>query len=120
MTARFDGDALYAAATTSADVLLYRMPDGGVFAVGDGAASGDVTFWSRSWRQLNPLTGGRAPDEFKGFTHPTATGWTAQPGFKNAPTAVPEWMGVIVTHAVTKRHDAISGAKPPKIGTPML
>jgi hypothetical protein len=109
ITATFDGDVLYSAATTSADVLLYGLPAGGVFAVGDRSATSRVTFWSRAWRRFNALSGGSAPSSFMGFTHPATSGWTAEPGFRHAPAIVPEWMGVIVTSTVTKRRHVLSG-----------
>jgi len=111
ITASFDGDALYDRATTAADVLLYRLPAGGTFAVGDGSATGPVTFWSPSWGLLNTLSGGPAPASFKGFTQQTANGWTALPGLTHVPATVPEWMGVIVTHTATKAGHLITGDK---------
>jgi hypothetical protein len=108
-TARFDGDALYQAASTSSPVLLYRLPAGGVFAVGDKSASGQVTFWSPSWWLANTLSGGAAPASFKGFVQPSGSGWTASPGLAAAPATVPAWMGVLTTKSVTKDGAVITG-----------
>ena len=108
-TARFDGDALYEAASTSTPVLLYRLPTGGVFAVGDRSANGPVTFWSPSWWLANTLSGGAAPASFKGFLQPSSSGWTAAPGFGSVPATVPEWMGVLTTKSVTKDGAVITG-----------
>lgn len=113
VTAQFAGDALYTAADTSAPVLLYGLPAGGVFAVGDASASGEVTFWSPSWWLANTLSGGAAPASFKGLTQASAPSrglyWTASPGFDHAPAAVPEWMAVIVASKVTKNESTIRG-----------
>ncbi|MFL5925480.1 MAG: Ig-like domain-containing protein [Gaiellaceae bacterium] len=109
VSATFDGDTLYTAATTSARVILYGLPAGGTFAVGDRSAAGDVVFWSPSWWLLNTLGGGAAPASFKGFTHPMTNGWTAVPGFDGVPAAVPAWMGVIVTRSVSKDESVIHG-----------
>jgi hypothetical protein len=111
ITATFAGDTLYDAASTSGPVLFYRLPVGGTFAVGDRSAIGEVTFWGTSWWLVNALSGGPAPASFKGFVHPLGNWWTASPGFGHVPTTVPEWMGVIVTSAVTKDAAEITGNK---------
>jgi PKD repeat protein len=49
VTAAFGGDELYTAASASAPVVLYALPAGGVFVVGDKTAAGAVTFWSPQW-----------------------------------------------------------------------
>jgi PKD repeat protein len=109
LTVRFDGDTLYSASTAEGHVVIYGMPTGGVFAVGDLSATGAVTFWSSAWWVANTLSGGSAPPSFKGFVQPTRTGWTAAPGLDGVPATVPEWMGVIVTTAVTKDKEVITG-----------
>ena len=111
VTARFGGDELYSAARSTSQVVLYRLPAGGAFAVGDRSAAGLVTFWSPSWWLVNDLSGGSAPPSFKGFTHPAATGWTAEPGLGRAPAVVPEWMGVVVTKEVTKDGSVTTGGE---------
>src|SRR5262249_53916327 len=56
------------------------------FGMGDtNAVVGDtVTFWGARWAKDNTLSGGPAPDAFKGFTDtvPANCGgnWTSQPG----------------------------------------
>jgi hypothetical protein len=108
LTARLDGDSLYAGSLEKAPVLVYAMPAGGAFAVGDESARGDVVFWDPSWWRLNPLSGGRAPASFKGFaTTPIDGGWLAPPGFETGPAVVPEWMGVLVANQVAKNGAAI-------------
>jgi PKD repeat protein len=107
---RFDGDAFYGAATTSAPVVVYDLPAEGAFSVGDLSAEGLVTFWSPSWWLSNRLSGGDAPASFKGHVVPSATGWwTTSPGFDHAPGTVPEWMGIVVTSTVTKTGSLIKG-----------
>jgi PKD repeat protein len=106
---RFDGDPLYSASTAAGQVVIYGTPTGGLFAVGDRSATGAVTFWSPVWWLSNTLSGGSAPAGFKGFVQPAGTGWTAAPGLDHVPTAVPAWMGVIVTTAVTKDGAVITG-----------
>jgi PKD repeat protein len=108
---RFDGDKLYSASTAAGQVVIYGTPTGGLFAVGDRSATGAVTFWSPAWWLSNTLSGGSAPAGFKGFVQPAGTGWTAAPGLDHVPTTVPEWMGVIVTTAVTKDKAVITGDK---------
>jgi hypothetical protein len=111
VTARFDGDALYAGSVATGPVLVYAMPAGGMFAVGDVAATGTVTFWSPSWWLLNTLTGGSAPASFKGFaTTPVDGGWLASPGFDHAPAVVPEWMAVLVANRVARQGETIAVA----------
>jgi PKD repeat protein len=111
VTASFAGDTLYDAASTSGPTLFYRLPVGGAFAVGDQSAVGEVTFWSPSWWLVNTLSGGPAPASFKGFVHAFANWWVAAPGFGRVPASVPEWMGVVVTSAVTKDAAEITGDK---------
>jgi len=85
------------------------MPAGGTFVVGDGSATGGVTFWSPSWSLMNTLSSGPAPASFKGFaTTPTDGGWLASPGFDHPPTVVPEWMAVLVANRVAKDGDTIA------------
>jgi PKD repeat protein len=109
VTARFDGDPLYTANVATGAVLVYAMPTGGIFAIGDVSTTGGVTFWSPSWSLLNTLSGGSAPPSFKGFaTTPVDTGWLAPPGFDHVPTTVPEWMAVLLANRVTKVGDTIT------------
>jgi hypothetical protein len=109
LTVRFEGDALYAPASTQAPVVVYGVPAKGAFAVGDLSASGTVTFWSPSWWLANRLSGGSAPPSFKGFVETAGARWTTSPGFGEAPATAPEWMGVVVTTTVTKDGSTITG-----------
>jgi hypothetical protein len=74
-----------------------------------------VNFWGSQWSQNNPMTGGAAPNAFKGFedgtTTPTCGGtWTSRPGnSSNPPATVPQFMGVIVSSSIQKNGSTISG-----------
>jgi hypothetical protein len=111
VTVRFDGDTLYTGSGAAGPVLVYAMPAGGACVIGDGSATGAVTFWSPSWSTLNTLSSGPAPASFKGFaTTPTDSGWLASPGFDHAPTVVPEWMAVLVANRIAKDGETIAVA----------
>jgi PKD repeat protein len=111
LTVDFHGDTLYSTSTAAEQVVVYGLPTGGLFAVGDRSATGAVIFWSPAWWLANRLTGRQAPAGFKGFVQLTDTGWTASPGLDRVPTTAPEWMGVVVTTAVTKDGAVITGDK---------
>jgi hypothetical protein len=114
LTVELMGDALYEAAATTAKVVLYALPHGGAFVIGDRSATDEVTFWSPSWRVANRLSGGPAPASFKGFASSpagTACGasWTALPGDESAPPTAPAYMAVVVASTVTKAGSTIAG-----------
>jgi hypothetical protein len=101
------------------------FPSSGAFVVGDGSAAGHVYFWGSQWAKNNTLSGGAAPNAFKGFasssssgcggapsSHPSGCGgtWTSSPGNSaDPPTSVPAFMTVIVASHVTKSGSSISG-----------
>lgn len=112
----FAGDAFYLAANTSGSVLLYAFGgSGGTFVVGDQSAVGAVTFWGAKWSKLNRVSGGDAPDAFKGYAlvapAQCGTRWTTGPGNSPDPPAgpLPAYMAVLVTSSVTKSGPSISG-----------
>ena len=115
VTVTFGGDDLYVAASATAQVVLYELPAGGVFAVSDltARAGSEVVFWSPLWWLLNPLSGGWAPASFKGFAENAApvcgAAWTASPGFDHPPAHVPAWTAVVVAGKVTKSGSTIHG-----------
>ncbi len=114
VTVSFAGDDLYAAAgPVTAPVVLYELPTGGTFVVGDLAAAHDVLFWSPIWWLVNPTSGGWAPASFFGFASTTApacgASWTASPLFDHVAKKVPAWTAVIVTSRVTKSGSTIHG-----------
>jgi len=96
----------------------FQFPSGGMFVVGNLAnlsVGATVNFWGSQWSQHNPMSGGPAPNAFKGFEDGTATPacggtWTSRPGnSSNPPSVIPQFMGVIVSSSVTKSGSVISG-----------
>src|SRR5204862_1713257 len=45
VTASFAGDSRYTSANATGATIVYRVPTGGAFAVGDRSDTGAVTFW---------------------------------------------------------------------------
>jgi uncharacterized repeat protein (TIGR01451 family) len=89
------------------------------FVIGDGSAIlGDtVTFWGAQWAKDNALSGGPAPNAFKGFTDtvPASCGgnWTSRPGNNpQPPDTVPQFMAVIASSTITKSGATITGDIP--------
>ena len=117
----FAGDANYhpSAGSATALVFAYAAGTGGAFVVGDGNSTVGqaVTFWGSQWSQKNSLSGGAAPNSFKGFanrssTTPASCGatWMTDPGSSsNPPATVPAYMAVIVTGSVAKNGSTLSG-----------
>ena len=94
----------------------------GLFVLGDvtaaqASATDTVTWWSHSWWLENSLTNGPAPAAFKGFatdfssdTPTCGDTWTTGPGNSPHPPAdVPDVITVLVSDAITKDGDTISG-----------
>ncbi len=106
-------------ATVSCSTLVFAFaPGGGSFVIGDqDSANGTaVTFWGAQWAKKNSLSGGSAPNSFKGFaenpTTPTCdAGWSADPGNSTPPPdgPLPAYMAVIVTSTTDKSGSEISG-----------
>ena len=91
----------------------------GSFVIGDRDAvvGNTVTFWGSHWAEVNSLSGGPAPNAFKGFadTAPQSCGgsWTSSPGnSSNPPDSVPPFMAVIASSSITKSGSTISGDVP--------
>ncbi len=96
----------------------YQMQVGGQFVIGDLVSlsgGSTVNFWGPQWSQNNPMTGGAAPNAFKGFENGLAMPtcgqtWTSRPGNSSTPPpTVPEFMAVIVSSRVVKNGSVISG-----------
>ena len=96
----------------------YQFPSGGVFIIGDGvslANGATIYFWGSQWARHNPMSGGAAPNSFKGFEDgsqaPACGGtWTSQPGNSSQPPpAIPQYMAVIVSSQVQKNGSVITG-----------
>jgi hypothetical protein len=118
VVSEFAQDDYYLASSDSDSVIVYAFPSRGAFAIGDrNAATGSaVTFFGAQWEKDNSLSGGAAPNAFKGFATspgtPPACGGTfaADPGNSGAPPAtVPSYMGTLVTSKVTKAGSSITG-----------
>jgi Bacterial Ig-like domain (group 3) len=117
VTAAFGGDSFYQPASASATTLVFAFLPAGAFVVGDqGAKPGkSVTFWSSHWASTNMLSGGEAPNSFKGLTVAPAApacgaGWASRPGNRAAPPAtVPAYMAVIVAGTVNKSGSGVTG-----------
>jgi hypothetical protein len=118
VTAAFLGDAFYLPSSDTKATISFAFLASGAFAIGDGnaAVGNHVTFWGAQWARLNTVSGGAAPNAFKGFASDTAeppacgVDWTARPGNSgNPPDSVPAFMGVLVTSSVTKHGPNVSG-----------
>jgi hypothetical protein len=120
ITAEFAGDAFYGPSSDTAAATVFAF--GGNFVLGDRTADSastsgaTVEFWGPDWSKENSLTAGGAPPSFKGFADAvdqvTTCGgaWTTRPGnSSNPPAAVPAYMAVLVSGAITKSGPVISG-----------
>lgn len=116
----YAGDVDYSGSSASlaSGALVFAFaPGAGSFAIGDGnaAAGTTVTFWGAQWSKLNKVSGGPAPDAFKGYaaagTRTCGGTWTTAPGNSSDPPAgaLPSYMAVLVTSSVRKAGPAISG-----------
>ena len=129
LSATFGGDTYYLpSADTGKTAIVFAMPSGGAFALGDGtvAAAGPsttVTWWGAKWAGLNTVSGGGAPSAFKGFADTLAgVPTTSPPGpcsgtfgssggnSSSPPGSAPSYMGVLVTGSVTKHGSGVSGS----------
>src|SRR5262249_6531975 len=116
----FAGDAFYLPASASASTVQFAFLTSGGFVLGDQSAAIGTTqeFWGAQWANLNGLSGGAAPDSFKGFaenlsSEPPKCGvsWATRGGDSSDPPAtIPTYMGVLVSSAVDKSGATISGA----------
>lgn len=122
VSAAFTGDSYYRPSSDSSQQRLVfdYLPGGGSFALGNLTATSTdtVTWWGAQWAMLNSLSGGAAPDAFKGFVQqntpagdPTCGGsWSSKPGNSPSPPAtVPDYMAVVVPSAVAKSGSTIEG-----------
>ncbi len=118
VSAAFLGDAFYLPSSDTEATILFAFLDRGAFVIGDGnviPATTD-TYWGAQWASLNTLSGGPAPNAFKGFASNTSkppacsVGWTARPGNSGDPSgSVPSYMGVIVSSSIDKHGSTTSG-----------
>ena len=115
----FSGDAFYLPASASANTILFAFLSVGSDVIGDqnAAIGSSVEFWGAQWSSSNSLSGGAAPDAFKGFAstlsaEPPSCGvtWTTQPGnSSNPPASLPQYMGVMVSSSIGKSGKTLSG-----------
>jgi Bacterial Ig-like domain (group 3) len=127
LTATFAGDTYYQPSSDSDQVVVFAFPTNGAFVLGNttvatATPNTTVSWWSDTWWLQNRLSGGIAPDSFKGFaakvtTLPTTTpanacGTTFVTRAGNSPpptSGVPTYMGVIVASSVTKAGANVNG-----------
>jgi hypothetical protein len=108
--------------TVTTSVLVFALAgDGsGAFVIGDtrAAVGSTVTFWGSQWSDRNPLTGGAAPNAFKGYAAAVPGGggpacgarWTTVSGNSAPPpSTVPRYMGVVVSGEIDRSGSTISG-----------
>jgi hypothetical protein len=116
--ASFAGDAFYLPSSDSKATLIFALLPGGSFVVGDRSASGAVTFWDAQWAKVNALSGGSAPNSFKGFaqtlsSRPPRCGgsWSTRPGNSPPPpdAPLPAFIAVLVASAANQSGPTISG-----------
>lgn len=123
VTANFAGDAFFRPSSDSEAVLVFAfVGGGGSFVIGNlnSAVGTSVEFWGAQWAKLNSLSGGPAPDAFKGFaamtstTPPTCGGiFMTDPGNSALPPAtVPAFMAVIDSSSISQSGSTISGNIP--------
>jgi len=94
----------------------------GNFVIGDvnAVVGNHVTFWGAHWASLNSLSGGAAPNSFKGFANstdpnPAACGGTWTSGTGNSsqpPNTLPPFITVIAASSITQSGSTISGNIP--------
>jgi hypothetical protein len=121
LTAAFAGDTFYLPTSSQRSVTSFAWTVGGNFVIGDGSAAvgATATFWADDWYLRNAVSGGLAPDSFKGFANIPAGStlcggtWSTSGGNSPPPAAsVPEYTAVLVTSSVTKSGATITGSKP--------
>lgn len=117
-SAVFAGDPAFAASSSTTPGLAYAFSGGGSFVIGDrsAVAGQSVTFWGAQWSKDNSLSGGSAPNAFKGFAeqapNPPQVGqtWSSDPGNSSQPPdSVPSELGVIVASQAGKSGSTVSG-----------
>lgn len=115
----FAGDPYYLPSSASEAVIDFAFLAQGSMIVGnlDSATGTAVDYWDAQWAKNNSLTGGPAPNAFKGFasTAPQSCGggWTSSPGNSSGPPAtVPSYMGVIASSSIGQSGSTMSGDVP--------
>ena len=115
----FAGDPFYLPSSDSESVIVFAFLDRGSMIIGNlNSATGNrVEYWGAQWAKDNALSGGAAPNAFKGFasTAPQSCGgtWSSGPGNSQGPPAtVPSYMGVIASSTAGKSGSDVAGDVP--------
>ncbi len=117
VTASFAGDPFYLPSSATEPVIVFAFLNSGSMVIGN-LDGNPVEFWGAQWAKSNSLSGGSAPNSFKGFasTAPQTCGggWSSNPGNSSGPPAgpLPSYMGVVVSSAVVQSGSLISGDVP--------
>jgi hypothetical protein len=120
VTDSFTSDGFYKSNSNIQSALVFAFLKSGSFVVGDKTDTGHVQWWGAQWAKNNALISGAGlPNAMKGFadnlssTPPACGGtYTTDPGNSAPPpdaSAIPAYMGVIVSSTVTKSGSTISG-----------
>lgn len=119
VAANFAGDGFYLPSSASEPVILFAFLAQGSMIVGnlDTPTGTAVEFWGSDWSTANALSGGPAPNSFKGFATNSLQScggtWSASPGNSGKPPAtLPSYMGVIATTTAAQSGSTISGDGP--------
>lgn len=115
----FAGDTFYLPSSASEPVISFAFLSSGSMTIGNlnAVVGSSVEFWGPDWATTNALSGGAAPDAFKGFASsaPQACGgtWTSAPGNSSLPPAtVPSFMGVIASSSAVQNGSKMTGDDP--------
>ena len=115
----FAGDPYYLPSNASEPVIDFAFLASGSMIIGnlDDATNTAVEFWGATWSGVNSLSGGAAPNSFKGFADNSLQScggtWSTNPGNSSGPPAVlPSYMGVIASTTATQGGSTISGDGP--------
>jgi hypothetical protein len=119
VTVNFAGDGFYLPSSATESVILFSFLASGSMMIGNlnDAVGTPVEFWGSDWSTQNALSGGPAPDAFKGFadTAPHVCGgtWSTLPGNSSIPPAtLPSYMGVLASNAIGQSGSSIAGNDP--------
>ena len=115
----FTGDPYYLPSSASEPVILFAFLAQGSMIIGnlDAPPGTAVEFWGATWSTANLLSGGPAPNSFKGFADNSLQScggsWSTRPGNSSKPPAtLPSYMGVIASTAAAQSGSSISGTGP--------
>lgn len=115
----FAGDPYYLPSSASEPVIDFAFLASGSMIIGnlDDATNTAVEFWGATWSSANSLSGGPAPNSFKGFADNSLQScggnWSTSPGNSSGPPAVlPSYMGVIASTTTAQAGSTISGDGP--------